>query len=137
MQIAGSGGDDDVMTELNTTPLIDVLLVLIVMLIIGLPVRTQAVRLDMPRINEGIANPVTIELEIDFDGTVLWNGNPVYRRETLNWYFESIGRRTVQPEIHLRPNRLARYDIVARTLADAQRLGVKKIAFVGTEQYSE
>jgi biopolymer transport protein ExbD len=137
MQSVASGDDDDVMMDMNTTPLIDVLLVLIVMLIVTLPINTHFIKLDMPRLDPSAGNPVVIDLEIDFDGTVLWNGHPVYSRDTLNRYFKTIGTRVVQPEIHVRPSRLVRYDAVARTLADAQRFGVRKIAFVGTEQYGE
>ena len=78
-----------------------------------------------------------VDLEIDFDGTPLWNGTAVPNRATLNRYFQSVAAQIPQPEIHLRPNRLAKYEAVARALADAQRLGVLKIGFVGTEQYME
>ena len=139
MSVGSPGGDNDVMVEMNTTPLIDVMLVLLVMLIVTIPVQTHAVKLDMPR---GAATPpttppVVIDLQVDFDGTPLWNGTPVPNRATLDHYFEDISNQEPQPEVHLRPNRLAKYDAVARVLADAQRLGVKKIGFVGTEQYIE
>jgi biopolymer transport protein ExbD len=135
----GTGGDDDAMCDMNTTPLIDVMLVLLVMLIITIPVQTHAVKLDMPRadLKPPTTTPVVVDLEIDFDGTPLWNGRAVPNRATLNKYFETVASQVNQPEIHLRPNRLAKYDAVARTLADAQRLGVKKIGFVGTNEYVE
>jgi biopolymer transport protein ExbD len=135
----GTGGDDDAMCDMNTTPLIDVMLVLLVMLIITIPVQTHAVKLDMPRadVKPPTTTPVVVDLEIDFDGTPLWNGRAVPNRATLNKYFETVASQVNQPEIHLRPNRLAKYDAVARTLADAQRLGVKKIGFVGTNEYVE
>jgi biopolymer transport protein ExbD len=135
----GTGGDDDAMCDMNTTPLIDVMLVLLVMLIITIPVQTHAVKLDMPRADATppTNTPVVVDLEIDFDGTPLWNGRAVPNRATLNRYFETVASQVNQPEIHLRPNRLAKYDAVARTLADAQRLGVKKIGFVGTNEYVE
>jgi biopolymer transport protein ExbD len=135
----GTGGDDDAMCDMNTTPLIDVMLVLLVMLIITIPVQTHAVKLDMPRADAAppTSTPVVVDLEIDFDGTPLWNGRAVPNRATLNKYFETVASQVNQPEIHLRPNRLAKYDAVAKTLADAQRLGVKKIGFVGTNEYVE
>ena len=135
----GTGGDDDAMCDMNTTPLIDVMLVLLVMLIITIPVQTHAVKLDMPRADARppTTTPVVVDLEIDFDGTPLWNGRAVPNRATLNKYFETVASQVDQPEIHLRPNRLAKYDAVAKTLADAQRLGVKKIGFVGTNEYVE
>jgi biopolymer transport protein ExbD len=93
----------------------------------------------MPRAqpNQPQTQSEVVDLEIDFDGTPLWNGRPVPNRATLNRYFEGVAAAIPQPEIHLRPNRLAKYDAVARTLADAQRLGVTKIGFVGTDQYME
>jgi biopolymer transport protein ExbD len=139
MQVGNESGDDDVMLDMNTTPLIDVMLVLLILLIVTLPIQTHAVKLDMPRATPQTPTtpPVVVDLEIDFDGTVLWNGNPVANRATLNRYFEAVAGQVNQAEIHLRPNRLAKYDTVARTLADAQRLGVKKIGFVGNDQYME
>jgi biopolymer transport protein ExbD len=139
MQVGNESGDDEVMLDMNTTPLIDVMLVLLILLIVTLPIQTHAVKLDMPRAQpaQPTTPPVVVDLEIDFDGTVLWNGSPVANRATLNRYFEATAAQVNQPEIHLRPNRLAKYDVVARTLADAQRLGVKKIGFVGTDQYME
>jgi biopolymer transport protein ExbD len=139
MQVGNEGGEDDVMMDMNTTPLIDVMLVLLILLIVTLPIQTHAVKLDMPRATPTTppTPPVVVDLEIDFDGTILWNGSPVPSRPTLNRYFEAIAGQVNQPEVHLRPNRLAKYDVVARTLADAQRLGVKKIGFVGTDAYME
>jgi biopolymer transport protein ExbD len=140
MQVGNESGDDDVMLDMNTTPLIDVMLVLLILLIVTIPVQTHAVKLDMPRAQPQqpqTVQPEVVDLEIDFDGTPLWNGRPVPNRATLNRYFEGAAAMIPQPEIHLRPNRLAKYDAVARTLADAQRLGVTKIGFVGTDQYME
>jgi biopolymer transport protein ExbD len=119
--------------------LIDVMLVLLVMLIITIPIQTHAVKLDLPQATDNPPppqqQPVVVDLEIDFDGTVIWNGTPVTSRAQLDKYFQDISVQVPQPEVHLRPNRLAKYDSVARTLADAQRLGVTKIGFVGTDQY--
>ncbi len=141
MNLGNAGGDADVMVEMNTTPLIDVMLVLLVMLIITLPIQTHAVKLDMPRPlpDQPVppTPPVVVDLEIDFDGTPIWNGQPVTTRLQLDGYFLSIAQQADQPEIHLKPNRLAKYGAVAIALADAQRLGVKKIGFVGNEQYLE
>jgi len=141
MSVGPGAGSDDPMMDINTTPLIDVMLVLIIMMIITIPVQTHAVKLDMPRPNNQPqttdVKPEVVNLEIDFDGTVLWNGNPVPDRATLDGYFKQAAAALVQPEIHLRPNRLAKYEQVAYVLADAQRRGVKKIGFVGNEQYME
>jgi|ERR1700693_844073 biopolymer transport protein ExbD len=140
MNVGQPGGDDEAMCDMNTTPLIDVMLVLLVMLIVTIPIQTHAVKLDLPPPNNNpppTVPPVVVNLEIDFDGTPIWNGSPVPSRAQLDRYFTDIAAQIPQPEVHLRPNRLAKYNDVARALADAQRLGVTKIGFVGNEQYIE
>jgi biopolymer transport protein ExbD len=132
-------GESDPMIEMNMTPLIDVMLVLLTLLIITLPIQTHAVKLDMPAPNpnkNSMFKPVVVNLGVDFDGTILWNGSPV-DRATLQSYFLDASQQEPQPEIHLNPNKLAKYDIVAKVLADAQRLGVKKIGFTGLDQYMQ
>jgi len=139
MSVGSSSGEDEVMVEMNTTPLIDVMLVLLIMFIMSLPVQTHAVKLDLPRPNANPNKPTTtpsvVDLEVDFDGTILWNGNVVESFDQLARYLASVAAKDVQDEIHLRPNRLAKYDTVAKALAIAQRLGVKKMGFVGNEQF--
>ena len=132
----GGGGEDEPMMEMNMTPLIDVLLVLLVMFIITIPVMTHAVKLDMPRPTNApkLSEPVVIQLEIDFDGTVLWNGTAV-TVDDLDTYFRREAANDPQPELHIRPNKRASYDVVARVLAAAQRNGLLKIGFVGNEQF--
>lgn len=127
------------MMEINTTPLIDVMLVLLVMLIITIPIQTHAVKLDMPRGSNQPppVPPEVIDLEVDFDGTVLWNGTIVPSHGVLRAYFIREAKKDPQPEVHLRPHRLAKYDHVANVLASAQRLGIQRIGFVGNEQYLE
>jgi len=141
MSVGTEGGSDEVLCDMNTTPLIDVMLVLLVMLIVTIPIQTHAVKLDLPQNNQPPppqdVMPEVVNLDIDFDGTVIWNGTPVPTRAQLDRYFQDTAAKIPQPEVHLRPNRLAKYDAVARTLADAQRLGVAKIGFVGNEQYVE
>jgi len=141
MSVGSESGTDEVMVDMNTTPLIDVMLVLLVMLIITIPIQTHAVKLDLPQASATpppqSVQPEVVDLEIDFDGTPIWNGTPVPSRAQLDRYFQDTAAKIPQPEVHLRPNRLAKYDAVARTLADAQRLGVAKIGFVGNEQYIE
>jgi len=139
MQVGG-GNDDEVMMEINTTPLIDVMLVLLVMLIITIPLQTQAVKLDMPQnLNAPapIEQPEVVDLEVDFDGTVFWNGIAVPNTALLDQYLRAAATQTPQPEIHLLPNRLVKYDYVAKVLSAAQRLGVDRIGFVGNEQYMD
>jgi|SRR5262245_16824727 len=113
------------------------MLVLLVMLIVTIPIQTHSVKLDLPNGGPPPINAPAIDLEIDFDGTPIWNGTPVPSRTQLDGYFIAAAAQIPQPEIHLRPNRLAKYEAVARTLADAQGLGVPRIGFVGNEQYVE
>jgi biopolymer transport protein ExbD len=131
------GDDDEPMMDINMTPLIDVMLVLLIMFIITIPVMTHAVKLDMPRASNApsLAQPVVIQLEIDFDGTVLWNGTPVPDFDMLDAYFRREADNDPQPELHIRPSKRAKYDVVARVLASAQRNGMRKIGFVGNEQF--
>ena len=139
MAMSTSTADGDVMVEMNTTPLIDVMLVLLTLLIITLPIQTHAVKLDMPQAPTTPPTfiPPTVELGVDFDGTVTWNGTAV-DRGTMDAYFADIGRKPSdqQDEIHVSPNRLAKYDAVAKVLADAQRLGAVHIGFSGIDQYN-
>jgi biopolymer transport protein ExbD len=115
--------------------------VLLVTLIITLPVMTHAVKLDMPQMNQppppDQIKPEVIDLEIDFDGTVVWNGTPVPNLETLEGYFHTYADKDPQPEIHLRPDRRAKYDVVAKVLAAAQRNRMKKIGFVNTAEFAD
>jgi len=132
----GSGGEDDMMVEMNTTPLIDLMLVLIVMLIMSLPPQTHAVKLDMPVSAPQDPNPVpppVIDIVVDFDGSIYWNQSRVDSGDILKQYLLQAARAEPRPEIHLKPNKLAKYDDVAKVLATAQRLGVKNIGILGNE----
>ncbi len=134
----GGGGEDEPMMDINTTPLIDILLVLLIMFIITIPVMTHAVKLDMPQATpptEDLVQPEVIDLMIDFDGTILWNGTIVPSVDTLDGYFRREAQKDPQPELHINPNKRAAYDIVARVLASAQRNHLNKIGFVGSEQF--
>jgi len=132
-------GNDEPMVDINTTPLIDVMLVLLIMLIITIPVQTHAVKLDMPQANPPppIVQPSVVDLAIDFDGTITWNGTNIPDRAALETYLQSAAVQEPQPEIHLNPNKLVKYSSVAMVLAEAQRLGVVKIGLVGNEQFME
>jgi biopolymer transport protein ExbD len=131
-------GDGEVMIEINTTPLIDVMLVLIIMLIITIPVQTHAVKLDMPRLDQ--PPPVTqvpriVDLDIDFDGTITWNGESVPDRAALESRLRAAAQESPQPEIHIAPSKLVKYAVVAMVLAESQRLGVTRIGIVRNEQF--
>jgi biopolymer transport protein ExbD len=138
MSVGTSAGQT--MCDINTTPLIDVMLVLLVTLIMSLPIMTHAVKIDMPQANNPPPpdqRPEVIDLEIDFDGTVVWNGTPVKSLDQLEGYFHTEADKPVQPEIHLRPDRRVKYDFVAKVLAAAQRNRMKKIGFVNTSEFSD
>ncbi|MCM2327876.1 MAG: biopolymer transporter ExbD [Lysobacter sp.] len=138
MQV-GSGGssDPEVMVDINTTPLIDVMLVLLIMLIITIPIQTHAVKLNMPVGNPPppAVPPEVILVEVDFDGTVIWSGDTVPDRPTLDAKFISAAAQPIQPEFHLRPNKIVSYKHVAGVMASAQSHGITKIGLVGAEQY--
>src|SRR5580658_2631049 len=138
----GSGSanaEPETIVDINTTPLIDVMLVLLIMLIITIPVQTHAVKLDMPRDNPPppLVQPVVVDLAIDFDGSISWNGAAVADRATLEDYLRAAAAADPQPELHITPNRLVKYAAVAMVLAESQRLGVTKIGLVGSEQFME
>jgi biopolymer transport protein ExbD len=137
MNVGSSGSEPEVMIDINTTPLIDVMLVLLVMLIITIPIQTHAVKLNMPVGNPPppAEPPVVVTIEVDFDGTVLWNGETVADRPTLEARFQAAAAQPVQPEFHLRPNKLVTYKHVAGVMASAQRLGITKIGLIGAEQF--
>jgi biopolymer transport protein ExbD len=140
MAMSVGGEKQGVMCDINTTPLIDVMLVLLVTLIMSLPIQTHAVKLDMPvNLPDTPPPPVmpeVIQLDIDFDGKVFWNGNEVDSLRTLDGYFVQEATKDPQPEIHLQPDKRARYDIVAKVLASAQRNHMVKIGFVNTMEFA-
>ena len=134
----GSDGDDDApMMDINTTPLIDVMLVLIIMLIITIPIQTHAVKMNMP-VGPSSAPPKPpeiVRIDVDFDGTIGWNGVIIADRAELENRLSQLAALPDQPEVHLRPNKLVSYKVVAMVMASAQRLGVTKIGLVGNEQF--
>ena len=128
------------MCDINTTPLIDVMLVLLIMLILTLPIMTHAVKLDMPNANNPPPpeqRPEVIELEVDFDGTIVWNGTVVQGLPQLEQFFRTESMKDPQPEIHLRPDKRVKYDTVAKVLAAAQHNSMKKIGFVNIGEMRE
>jgi biopolymer transport protein ExbD len=137
MSVGPVGAEPDVMVDINTTPLIDVMLVLLIMLIITIPIQLHSVNLNMPVGNPPPppAPPVVVQVDVDFDGTIYWNGQPLPDRSTLEAKLQEVAAQADQPELHLRPNKLATYSYVAEVLSSAQRLGVKKIGLVGNEQF--
>jgi biopolymer transport protein ExbD len=135
----GGGGDDEPIGEMNTTPLIDVMLVLLVMFIITIPIQTHAVKIDLPANSQTPPdNPVKPDinkLSIDAGGTILWNGSAI-DLVTLRQYLDSTKVMTPEPELHVQPDANARYDTVDQVLAVIKKSEITKLGFVGNEQYS-
>jgi biopolymer transport protein ExbD len=134
---SSSGADPEVLVDINTTPLIDVMLVLLIMLIITIPIQLHSVNLNMPQGNPppAVTEPVVVRIDVDFDGTVMWNGESLPDHAALEARLQQTAALADQPEVHLRPNKLVVYRSVAAVMAAAQRLGVTKIGIVGNEQY--
>jgi biopolymer transport protein ExbD len=135
----GSGSDEgEVMVDINTTPLIDVMLVLLIMFIITIPVQTHAVKMNMPTPSNQapLKLPEVMRIDVDFDGTIGVNGVLTTKSE-LDGKLGEWGRlaQADQPEVHLRPNKLVTYKHVAAIMASAQRQGVTKIGLIGNEQF--
>jgi len=136
----GTGAEDGALCDINTTPLIDVMLVLLIMFIITIPIMTHAVKLDMPMPNKTPppeVRPEVIDLEVDFDGAVVWNGTVVKDLSTLETFLRTSATKEPQPEIHLRPDRRAKYGQVAVVLAAAQRNHMKNIGFVNISEFRD
>ena len=138
--MAMSGGRDDgaPMMEMNMTPLIDVLLVLIIMFIITIPIQTQAVKVDLP-VNDPNSksqpiDPQKNKVSIDPAGVITWNGGQV-DTVTLQQYLEQTTQINPEPELHFQPDPAARYAKVDEVLAVIKRSGVTKLGFIGNEQY--
>ena len=139
MNVGTSGKEPDVMIDINTTPLIDVMLVLLVMLIITLPIQLHSVNLNMPVGNPPppLVKPEVVKVDIDNTSRIYWNGELVADRPALEEKFQAAAAQAVQPELHLRPDKAAKYEQVALVLASAQRLGLTKIGIIGSEQFIE
>ncbi|MFO7325387.1 MAG: biopolymer transporter ExbD [Pseudomonadota bacterium] len=137
----GESGADDPMCEVNTVPLIDVMLVLLVMLIITLPVQTHGIKLEMPPptpLDQQVrVEPERINIEIDPDGTVVVNGNVVPSIPELEAFFQQESLKDPQPEIHMRPSGLALYDVVANVMAAAQRANMVRMGFTNVAEFAD
>ena len=124
------------MIEMNTTPLIDVMLVLLIMLIITIPIQTHAVKFDVPTCtNCPKPDAIKNEVAITRAGAILWNGQKV-GEDGLRYELALIRRMHPSPELHLRPDAEARYEVVDRVLGDIKRADIKKFGFVGNEAYA-
>jgi len=138
MAMAVGGNEGNSYSDINMTPLIDVMLVLLIIFIITIPSQTHAVKIDNPLApppnQPPPPPPEVIDLAIDFDGTLLWNKTPV-DRATMDGYISSEATKDPQPEVHITVDKFAKYEIVAQTLADLQHRGLKKIGFVNNDYF--
>jgi len=134
---SGAGSDDEPIMDINTTPLIDVMLVLLVMLIITIPIQLHSVNLNMPvgKPPPSEVKPEVVKIDIDDKSVVYWQGVAVADRAELEAKMEAAAARAPQPEIHIRPNRLSRYNTFAEVMVSAQRKGLQKLGVVGAEQF--
>jgi biopolymer transport protein ExbD len=138
MAMKAGSAEGQSFTDINMTPLIDVMLVLLIIFIISLPPVTHAVKIDNPLPpppnQVPPPPPVVINLGIDFDGTLSWNGTAV-DRQTMQGYITQEAANDPQPEVHIQVDKFAKYEKVAQTLADLQSRGLKKIGFVNNDLY--
>ena len=138
MAISAGRADDQPMMDMNTTPLIDVMLVLLIMFIITIPIQTHAVKVDLP-INDPnqqkpLIDPQKNKIVIQPDGVVLWNGAPT-DAATLQQYLVQTTQLNPEPELHFQPDPAAKYEKVDQILAIIKRSNVSKLGFIGNEQY--
>lgn len=137
MAMSAGASEGNSLSDINMTPLIDVMLVLLIIFIITIPPQTHAVKIDNPQNTPPppqTVQPEVINLAIDFDGTLLWNGTAV-NRTTLQGYISEEATHDPQPEVHISVDKFAKYEIVAQTLADLQHRGLKKIGFVNNDYF--
>jgi biopolymer transport protein ExbD len=127
-----SGSDDEVVASINTTPLVDVMLVLLIIFLITIPVVTQTVPMSLPKeVNRPrLTKPENIEISVDRAGAVYWNAQPVADHAVLVARLKDVGVKNPQPEVHLRGDEKSRYEAVGRVLYACQRAGILKISFV-------
>ncbi len=137
MAMSAGRDDGEPMMDMNTTPLIDVMLVLLIMFIITIPIQTHAVKIDLPQnaaVPENAIDPVKNRLTIDPAGIIYWNGSPVDKL-ALRQYLEQTTRMSPEPELQFEPDQSARYGVVDDVLAIIKRSKVTKLGFVGNERY--
>jgi biopolymer transport protein ExbD len=138
MNVGTSASDEpEVMIDMNTTPLIDVMLVLLIMLIITIPAQLHSVNLDMPQPSNAAKKiePVVIKIDVDAASVIHWNGKSVDRSELASLLAEAASQRP-QPELHIRSHGKAKYEATAAVMASAQRLGLNKLGILGSEQFA-
>ncbi|TQL18014.1 outer membrane transport energization protein ExbD [Zymomonas mobilis] len=137
MAISAGGDSDEPMMDINTTPLIDVMLVLLIMFIITIPIETHAVKLNLPQNNsqnQDPIDPVKNKIMIDASGIIFWNGKPTELADLRRYLDESQTMNPI-PELQIQPDPQVRYDVVDKVLAECKKAQVEKMGFVGNEAY--
>jgi biopolymer transport protein ExbD len=139
MTVASGSADPEPIMDINTTPLIDVMLVLLVMLIITIPIQLHAVNLNLPVGNPPPSDvkPEVVKIDIDPASTVHWNGVPVTGRDDLKAKLQGVAAQPVQPEVHVRPDKAAGYKVFTEVMVDLHQAGLNKLGVVGSEQFIE
>lgn len=139
MSMPKEGGEPSVIVEMNTTPLIDVMLVLLIMLIITIPIQTHAVKLNMPTGTPPALNepPKVVQIDIAASGSISWNGSVMATVAQLEDNITAAAATSPQPEVHMRPDKDAKYEVVAMVMASSQRIGLTKIGLTGSEQFAD
>lgn len=134
----GNSDEPEVMMDINTTPLIDVMLVLLIMLIITIPAQLHSVNLDMPvaTTTPQKTDPVVIRIDIEADASMRWNGQVLANRQALEAKLSEAAALQPQPELHIRSHAKAKYAAAAAVLAGAQRAGLTKLGIVGSERFA-
>jgi biopolymer transport protein ExbD len=134
---AGRSRDPEVMMDINTTPLIDVMLVLLVMLIITIPIQLHAVNLELPVgvPPESTVLPEKVQIDIDAKNIVFWQGTPVSAEE-LQQKMTALAQAANPPQIHVRPDKASQYAVFANVLSTSRRSGLTQVAVIGSEQFS-
>ncbi len=138
MNLGSNSAEPELMMDINTTPLIDVMLVLLIMLIITIPAQLHSVNLDMP-VNTNMpkkVDPVVIKIDVDASSVVNWNGKPITSRAELEQKLTEAAAVQPQPELHIRSHGKAKYEAVAGVMASAQRLGLTRLGIVGSEKFA-
>ena len=127
-----SDNDDEMMSEINMIPLIDVMLVLLIVFIITVPVMKHAVNIDLPQASnqKELVKPETVRLSVDADGQYFWNETRLANDNELQGLLAAAASQVPQPDLHIRGDRAVRYERVAQAMAAAQQAGIQKIGFI-------
>ncbi|THF62734.1 ExbD/TolR family protein [Pseudothauera rhizosphaerae] len=137
LQSPSPAGEPEVMIDINTTPLIDVMLVLLIMLIVTIPIQLHSVDLNLPQGNPPppVVEPEVVRINIEGNGVIHWNGEALEGLAALESRLASAAGQATQPELHIRPDRAVPYQRVAAVMAAVQRNGLTRIGLVGAEQF--